>query len=728
LLSYLGSGTVTLRKKGRIIINDADSTLYYYNGGAWVQVGGADSTVFPTQYQLDTAKENIRGEFAYGSVIGTIYQAASWANLDTFSSNFTGYEIDADSNIEFTSGSSTSADSVLSLDYFTLLDRWDMTGRFIVNEKSSTSLGFGLGMFGTAGYKNSVYVTFNMTDHATSSGKLYVRTTGSTTLRDSSTTGLSFNVGDTLTMRVYFNYDNVKVTGIITNLRTGAGVSVDYSAREAEVIGQNNSALAYSTGKYSVFSRSGGFTLDSLYISSNTIKNPDMAIIGDSKAWGALVDDIRNCWPKVIMRYYPNTVVLAGSGDFIEDALTRANQLRDLVQPKQALISIGYNNFFSGQNVDTINALYGRLVDTLENAGIRVIKILPQYDNNDQSTLRSYILANYDEADIIDVYPQTAACGNPCLDAFQIHPNDSGSAVIAAGILSSGKIKGATDNYHYYLYGEIKDLQDFPITTFNSTLTLNSVSGGTEDSALALNASNQVIKVPMASTTPTLAQVTTAGATTTNSVTVGTLTVDNPSDDDYSALSFSGGAPRLQLFNSGIALGNLTMNSSGLFAFDRGVAVTGNQTISGTLTLSGSGFLSGGGSATQLGAISLWAGAGTSPFIELSRSGAARDWHIGSVSGNLVFNSAPTTSANISGTAVMTLEKTSGELGIGASSPTAKLHVTGSTGYNQVRMETSYTPTGTADVNGNTGDIAWDADYIYIKTAAGWKRSALTTW
>jgi hypothetical protein len=41
---------------------------------------------------------------------------------------------------------------------------------------------------------------------------------------------------------------------------------------------------------------------------------------------------------------------------------------------------------------------------------------------------------------------------------------------------------------------------------------------------------------------------------------------------------------------------------------------------------------------------------------------------------------------------------------------------------------TSYTPTGSADANGNIGDVAWDANYVYIKTAAGWKRSALSGW
>ena len=70
---------------------------------------------------------------------------------------------------------------------------------------------------------------------------------------------------------------------------------------------------------------------------------------------------------------------------------------------------------------------------------------------------------------------------------------------------------------------------------------------------------------------------------------------------------------------------------------------------------------------------------------------------------------------------------TSGKVGIGATSPSAKLSITGATGYSQFNMSQTYTPTGSADPLGSNGDLAYDANYIYIKVGGSWKRSALST-
>ena len=66
---------------------------------------------------------------------------------------------------------------------------------------------------------------------------------------------------------------------------------------------------------------------------------------------------------------------------------------------------------------------------------------------------------------------------------------------------------------------------------------------------------------------------------------------------------------------------------------------------------------------------------------------------------------------------------TSARVGILTTSPTTALDINS----DRIRIRSTYTPTDTSDSNGNTGDITYDNNYIYIKTSAGWKRTALST-
>lgn len=65
-----------------------------------------------------------------------------------------------------------------------------------------------------------------------------------------------------------------------------------------------------------------------------------------------------------------------------------------------------------------------------------------------------------------------------------------------------------------------------------------------------------------------------------------------------------------------------------------------------------------------------------------------------------------------------------GLVGIGTSSPTNLLDVNA----DSIRVRTAQTP-ATAGAAGNQGEIAWDADYIYVCVATNtWKRVAIATW
>jgi hypothetical protein len=66
----------------------------------------------------------------------------------------------------------------------------------------------------------------------------------------------------------------------------------------------------------------------------------------------------------------------------------------------------------------------------------------------------------------------------------------------------------------------------------------------------------------------------------------------------------------------------------------------------------------------------------------------------------------------------------SGRVGIGTTGPTTLLDVNADT----VRVRTARTP-ASATATGATGEICWDANYVYVCTATNtWKRSAISTW
>jgi hypothetical protein len=66
-----------------------------------------------------------------------------------------------------------------------------------------------------------------------------------------------------------------------------------------------------------------------------------------------------------------------------------------------------------------------------------------------------------------------------------------------------------------------------------------------------------------------------------------------------------------------------------------------------------------------------------------------------------------------------------GAVGIGTTSPSAKLDLDGASGDALLRLRVSKTPTSSADPSGNVGSFAWDDNYVYMKTNKGWRRAAL---
>ena len=107
-----------------------------------------------------------------------------------------------------------------------------------------------------------------------------------------------------------------------------------------------------------------------------------------------------------------------------------------------------------------------------------------------------------------------------------------------------------------------------------------------------------------------------------------------------------------------------------------------------------------------------------------------RDYYVVDASGNVGLNTAtPTQTLDVNGNARIRSRLYDGTNSAGSSGNI--LTSTGSAtqwkSAASVLAGSTYVPTGTSDPLGSTGDFSYDSNYIYVKTSAGWKRTALST-
>ena len=123
--------------------------------------------------------------------------------------------------------------------------------------------------------------------------------------------------------------------------------------------------------------------------------------------------------------------------------------------------------------------------------------------------------------------------------------------------------------------------------------------------------------------------------------------------------------------------------------------------------------------------------------FKVDPNNADKEWYIDTTNpdhlkkeGNLILNADPTNahtstkiSFNIDGSNKASINS-DGDLGVGTTAQTSKVHVDG-TAMRQLRMGTSGGPSSNTDTSGAIGDMAYDDNYFYIKTASGWGRVQL---
>ena len=162
------------------------------------------------------------------------------------------------------------------------------------------------------------------------------------------------------------------------------------------------------------------------------------------------------------------------------------------------------------------------------------------------------------------------------------------------------------------------------------------------------------------------------------------------------------------IYNSGVSVGSTTINHRNLAPDDGGVL----QDLYATNITYGhnNGYPQSPITNNAVGlSISCYALSGTivnAYDLVLTASGESTDNHWG------IFQTSPNNNY------------LAGNLGLDILAPTARLDINS----NIMRLRTSKTPASGNDI-GNTGDMCWDSNYIYVCTSTNnWKRSSLTGW
>ena len=199
-----------------------------------------------------------------------------------------------------------------------------------------------------------------------------------------------------------------------------------------------------------------------------------------------------------------------------------------------------------------------------------------------------------------------------------------------------------------------------------------------------------------------------------NNIIYGTITdcnnVISTSGDYNNVGSYNISRSTIQggIYNSGISVGSTTINHRNLAANDGGVLqdLYGANITYGHNSAYPQSPVTNNAIGVSISCYALSGTIGNAYDLVLTASGENTDNHWG------IFQISPNNNY------------LAGNLGLDIAEPTARLDINSNT----MRLRSSNTP-ASGNALGNTGDICWDSNYIYVCTSTNnWKRSSLTGW
>lgn len=192
-----------------------------------------------------------------------------------------------------------------------------------------------------------------------------------------------------------------------------------------------NEIHMHNTGRFCIWYNRGNLNVHEVQISSDSLKRPYWAFIGDSNMQGYFAANMANRYTTQAAGAY-SSVVLAGISDRLIEVEARLPEIL-AINPRNVYINIGSNDI-TGANNPSWATNYTTVLNTLLNAGINVVVGTPLARNGvDFQPVINYFNTNYPNLIQVDVWNQSRT-GTNLLAAYNsgdnIHASPNGNNLL----------------------------------------------------------------------------------------------------------------------------------------------------------------------------------------------------------------------------------------------------------------------------------------------------------
>lgn len=379
--------------------------------------------------------------------IGLIYNKNNWYNLTDFLINTGG---GATTTLALNSGFVDYSVSSIDWDNYTtilpirptILPNWTITLDFkMITAPGAGTVGFGLGTHKAIGGNGDVLCYINTTNSGSSGGISINRGDGGATWA----TGTSSTVNQNDIIRLTVTFVDSVITFTAANLTTGGAVgNISYT----NTLASTTSPLSLISNWALIGHSSTACTwqIQSLAISSQTKRNANLVVAGDSKTQGAYATYFATRYGTRLNSSFPSSMIYASGNATIADYNNLLQEEITYLNGVQYLLSIGSNDKRFGATLAQMQDRYTKLVKLLQGGGAHVVHIVLPEDSTTSgvglSDFKQWVATTYAN-DYIDVWTPLST-NNILKSGYNsgdgIHPNEAANKSIDSIIVLSGKV------------------------------------------------------------------------------------------------------------------------------------------------------------------------------------------------------------------------------------------------------------------------------------------------